>query len=136
MFYPIDNLCHFTCIFPSTKRPILICFLQYILGKYFSAPTGEEQIRWLLGPKTPNESEMLDVQRITVHDFNASVKLFRKGTYLDMYEEFSNRLLHTNTDSKFSPVMAHFFLLSFDSTGKKRAAEQHRNCLKAHSVHI
>jgi hypothetical protein len=59
----------------------------------------------------------LDVQRISIHDFNASVKLFRKGTYLDMYEEFANRLQFTNTDPKFSPVMSHFFLFCFDSTG-------------------
>jgi hypothetical protein len=88
------------------------------LGKYFSAPTGEEQIRWLLGPKTPDSSELVDVQKIGVHDFNASVKLFRKGTYLDMYEEFANRLVQTNTEPKFNPVMAHFFLFSFDSSGK------------------
>ncbi len=50
---------------------------QYLLGKYFSAPTGEEQIRWLLGPKTPDSSELAEVQRIGIHDFNASVKLFR-----------------------------------------------------------
>jgi hypothetical protein len=48
-----------------------------LLGKYFSAPTGEEQIRWLLGPKTPDSADLLDVQKIGVHDFNASVKLFR-----------------------------------------------------------
>ena len=36
-----------------------------------------------------------------------------------MYEEFANRLSQTNTDPKFNPVMAHFFLFSFDSSGNK-----------------
>ncbi len=36
-----------------------------------------------------------------------------------MYEEFANRLSQTNTEPKFNPVMAHFFLFSFDSSGNK-----------------
>ncbi len=35
-----------------------------------------------------------------------------------MYEEFANRLAQTNTDRQFNPVMAHFFLFAFDSSGK------------------
>ena len=102
-------------------RTTCVTFFQYILGKYFSAPTGEEQIKWLLGSKAPDSSQLVDVQRIGLHDFNASVKLFRKGTYLDMYDEFANRLLLTNTDPKFSPIMAHFFLFCFDASGNCEA---------------
>ena len=36
-----------------------------------------------------------------------------------MYEEFANRLSQTNTEPTFNPVMAHFFLFSFDSSGNK-----------------
>jgi len=34
-----------------------------------------------------------------------------------MYEEFANRLSNTNTEQEFNPVMAHFFLFAFDSSG-------------------
>ena len=71
---------------------LLCIYFQYLLGKYFSAPTGEEQIRWLLGPKTPDPSELIDVQKIGVHDFNASVKLFRYSKDLKSgHVQISNR---------------------------------------------
>ncbi len=58
---------------------------QYLLGRYFSAPTGEEQLVWLLGGENPEAAaprgvrwDPTGLRRISFDSFCDAVGLFQE----------------------------------------------------------
>lgn len=63
-------------------------YLNYILGKYFTAEKGTEQLEWLLGSRFVNHvNRNLELARVDIVEFNACVNLFenedRAKEYVD-----------------------------------------------------
>ncbi len=102
-------------------------YIQYILARYFSAPTGESQLSWILGPQwtIPTQPDQEDEEQeeeetmfklVTLKAFNRKVRLFRPGCMLESYREFCKRLHYPQVKYKCNAILAHVILFSSDST--------------------
>lgn len=65
-------------------------YLQYVLGRYFSAETGVEQLSWILEGQFSGESieEVSKLSKIYLREFNQSVNLFPTSDMAELYSHF------------------------------------------------
>ena len=131
-----QQLPDFSCLSPRDQRTLVGCnssmFCQYILGRYFHASTGLEQVQWmLLGRNPPALNSLLGSQQLnflSLWQFNQLLPLYTDHTALSIYEEYSRRLSrqHILQDCTFFVALACLFSSNLNSRMEDPVAV-HRN---------
>ena len=66
-------------------------FINYILGRYLTAPTALEQIQWIIGsdnlPSIHRENNLQNLKKIDLHEFNDQTRLLGEHLNEQMYAE-------------------------------------------------
>ena len=123
-FYGIAFFCciclltgSFTCL-PKEDQDGLLelnssLFLQYILARYFSAETGNEQLSWITFGNICLEENVSNFVRISVEELDRSTNLFPSSEMSDLYSQFCENISRCFPfDQKLNAFVANLLLFN------------------------
>ena len=103
----------FSSLTTGDQRKLLLrntpIFLQYLMGRYFTAPSGSEQITWLLAIKIPDTIDQATINSAPLVTFNAFIEssnLFPFGMEVNPYEAQVHMLQHPVFLKRCNPLIA------------------------------